>query len=221
MRHRWAATLATVLLLAAACGTEPADEPRAEDGTQDAEDAAPDDGAEPAEGNGDDPDEAAAEEDTDLLALDASCRTDELGFSIEHPDPWHVNDGEQLPVCTVFDPEPVEIPADRDLPTDLAIVLREEPVAFDELGARDEPGVEERSVEPATVDERDARVVELESTGAGLHPAGLVTYRYEVDRGAQTLVAETHDVEGAEPAYEERRDLLDAMMDSLEFHAPA
>jgi hypothetical protein len=148
-----------VLVLAAGCDQAPPEDPAADDGA----DAHPVDAA------------------GDLLELDAECRSQEQGYVVAHPQPWHVNAGEHLPPCSVFDPDPVQLEDDRELPADLAVTM-----------------------------------VEVEATGEGLRTAGLVTYRYYVDWGSDTLIAETHDVADAELAFEDRRDLLDAMMDNLE-----
>lgn len=192
--------LAVLVTVAVACDQGPREEPA--DGG-DASGAADDDpGAEPEVGS--------------LLALDATCRSPEQGYRVSYPGPWHVNDGEHLPSCTVLDPDPVEVEPGRDLPTDLAVTIRREDVPFEEVTQLDS-GVERKiSAEDVKVAERDARMLEVEATGAGLYPEGLRTHRYYVDWGSDTLVAETHDAGGMEFPYEERRDLLDAMMDSLE-----
>ncbi len=183
-------------LLAAACADDP--EPEAPDGG--VEDVADD------------------EDDREPLALDASCTNEELGFTIDYPGDWHVNEDGTLPACSVFDPEPVDLPEDRNLPTDLAVTVRQERVAFDEPDHEDDPTVEVRASESVTVDGRDAEIVMLRATGDGLHAEGLVTHRYRVDRDGQTLVAETHESDGGED-HGAGRGLLDVMMDSLEFTA--
>lgn len=194
--------VAVLLTVAVACDQGAQEEPTAdEDASGDADD---DISADP------------EDEDGSLLALDAECRSQEQGYVVSYPEPWHVNDGEHLPSCTVFDPDPVEIEGGRDLPTDLAVTIRREDVPFGEVTELDSDAEREISAEDVKVAERDARMLEVEATGAGLYPEGLRTHRYYVDWGSDTLVAETHDAEGMEFAYEERRDLLDAMMDSLE-----
>lgn len=55
------------------------------------------------------------------------------------------------------------------------------------------------------------------STGEGLYEAGLATYAYLVDLDGSTLIANTHDVDEAQPSFAERRDILDAMVDSFTF----
>lgn len=63
---------------------------------------------------------------------------------------------------------------------------------------------------------RRAIVAELEATGEGLHDRGHRSYSYFVDLTAGTLIATTHRVDAPGwPSYEERRRILDAMMQSL------
>jgi hypothetical protein len=199
--YRLTGLVVLLALAAVACGGEPED-PAGEDAT------APE---APAEEVDDEPD------DEDLLALDASCENSEWGFVIEYPADWEVNEEGPLPACSVFHPESIEFPDDRELPAELAIALREEPQPLEELDPDVDPTIEVRSRDRVTIDERDAEILEVEATGDGAHAQGLVTYRYHVDRGANTLVAETHDLEVLDLDFEARRGLLDAMMDALVF----
>lgn len=57
-------------------------------------------------------------------------------------------------------------------------------------------------------------MVEVRSTGAALLPDDVRSYRYAVDLGDQRLVAVTHDV--GEPAYEDTKQVLDQMMDTID-----
>jgi hypothetical protein len=61
---------------------------------------------------------------------------------------------------------------------------------------------------------RPAVRAETVSTGDGLLPEGIRSYRYAVDLDGRTLVAVTRDVEGLD--YAGNQDVVDAMMASLE-----
>ncbi len=164
-----------------------------------------------------DPDETAAEDEADApdVALDASCTNDAVGYTVDHPADWVVNEGDGLPACSAFDPETVDIPDATEIPFEIAVVIREARIDIDT--AADVDGAEELSREETTVDGRDAVIVEAEGTGDFFFPEGLTFTRYHVDLGHTTLIGVTFDVDDAELTYEERRDVLAAMMASLEF----
>jgi hypothetical protein len=60
--------------------------------------------------------------------------------------------------------------------------------------------------------------IEGESTGEGLHDRGIRSYQYVVDLGDTSMIAVTYDV--GEPAFERKRQVLDAMMATLDFRQP-
>lgn len=153
------------------------------------------------------------------MALDQSCTNQTYGFRVQYPAGWVVNQANGLPPCSAFDPHDAGMPAAADIPTDIAIVIHRDDVAFGTATdfAADFT-VEALSRREAMVDGRAAVVAELEHTGDGMYPAGHRFYAYFVDRAGRTLVGMTHDVDGAGPsAYDERRRILDRMMDSLSF----
>lgn len=151
-------------------------------------------------------------------ALAQSCTNDEVGYEVSYPDGWVVNE-EGLPGCSAFDPEDVDIPEVGEIPADIAVVIHENRVEFERATDFEaDPGVEVIAEDEATVDGRTAIVVELEHTGEALYPEGWISYAYYIDLDPFTLQAVTFDHDGAgPPAYEERRDILDAMVDSLTF----
>jgi hypothetical protein len=156
------------------------------------------------------------ERDT-ILGGSQECLNREEGYSVSYPEGWRVNTGGVLGDCSVFDPEPVRIPRDSEIPTDLAIVIGFQPVPISTL-AGDMRGRREISRETTTVDGRAAIRMDSESTGEGLHDAGLRSYEYFVDLGDSTMVAATHD-SGPLP-FARKRLILDAMMASFDFRQP-
>jgi hypothetical protein len=164
----------------------------------------------------DDPDPTPPEEE---VALDASCTNEEVGYEVDYPAEWNVNEDNIIPACSVFDPGRAELPEVGEIPADLAVVIREQRVEFDRVtDFEGDPTIEVLSQEETTVDGRSAYVVEYEHTGEGMYPEGMVTYGYFVNIEPFTLTAITHDLEEAEPpSYDERKEILDAMMASLTF----
>ena len=145
-----------------------------------------------------------------------SCDNEEAGFTVSYPADWSTNEPDGLPACSVFDPDAIELPEASEIPLDLAVIVRREPVAQPEL-LEEDMFEEQLSVEETTVADRPAAGVESRATGAGLIDEGTVSYRYYVDLGGgETLIAETHDVPGSD--YERNRRVLDEMLDTLELH---
>lgn len=139
------------------------------------------------------------------------------GYMVEYPATWHVNTGEILGPCSLFDPDPIEVPRDSEIPLEIAITIDFEPVPFatltgEVLGRRD------LSREQTTVDGREAMRIECESTGEGLHDPGIRSYQYFVDLGDTTMIATTYGA-GSLPLERKRR-ILDAMMARLDFRQP-
>lgn len=169
------------------------------------------------------PAEVASSESAGGVAADPAMeRTTECvdrieGYAVEYPATWHVNTGEILGPCSLFDPDPIEVPRDSEIPLEIAITIGFEPVPFaaltgDVLGRRD------LSRERTTVDGREAMRIEGESTGEGLHDPGIRSYQYIVDLGDTTMIATTYSA-GSLPLERKRR-ILDAMMATFDFRQP-
>ncbi len=145
------------------------------------------------------------------------CTNRVEGYAVQYPATWHVNTGEILGPCSLFDPDPITVPRDSEIPLEIAIAIGFEPVPFATLtggvlGRRD------LSRERTTVDGREALRIEGESTGEGLHDRGIRSYQYFVDLGDTTMTAATYSV-GAMP-FERKRRILDAMMATFDFREP-
>lgn len=144
----------------------------------------------------------------------SECVNREAGYVLRYPADWHVNGGEILGPCSLFDPEQIEIPRGSEVPVESALMIGLEPVPFttltgEVLGRRD------LSRERTTVDGREAMRIEGETTGDGLYDRGIRSYQYFVDLGDTTMVATTYGV-GSLPLDRKRR-VLDAMMETLAF----
>jgi hypothetical protein len=155
------------------------------------------------------------------VAFEQTCTNEAYGFRVDYPAGWETNPPNGLPPCSAFDPEDASMPAATEIPTDIAIVIHGEDVAFARVtDFHADPTVEPVSQRETTVDRRSAVAVELAHTGGGMYPEGHHRYGYFVDLGSATLIGMTHDVEAAPgPAYDDRRRILDDMMTSLRFLA--
>lgn len=199
------------LLLAAACDQDrsqgaPAAVPAAEESVVRAGDGAVD-GEEP----------ASAPELEPVMGETRECMNREQGYSLEYPADWQVNDAELMGPCALFDPDPLDVPENSELPPSIAVAIDVEPVPFATVTG-EVMGRREISREATIVDGRTAVRMEAESTGEGLHDRGLRSYHYFIDLGAMTMVATTHGV--GDMPFDRKRRILDAMMATLEFHEP-
>ena len=145
-------------------------------------------------------------------ALAQRCTNAKHEFSVSYPAGWHTNDGKVIPACSLFDPSPIVVPEQSELPFEIAVVIGidETPFNRDPKSSQWEKVL---SVEPLTVRGADAVRLEVEATGEGLAERGMRTLRYVVDiGGGRTLTAATHN---ASPAYEEHKKELARMMETI------
>jgi hypothetical protein len=136
------------------------------------------------------------------------------GYAVRYPAGWHVNTGDVVAPCSLFDPGPIEVPRDSEIPVSIAVMIGVEPVAFATLTG-DVLGRREVSRQSLMVQGREAMRIDGESTGEGLYDRGIRSYEYFVALGDSTLTAATYGV-GSLPL-ERKRLILDAMMETLEF----
>lgn len=151
------------------------------------------------------------------VVLSQSCTNPEDGYSIQFPDGWFANEGELVPTCRFFHPEPFKVPEATEV-FDLAVTVRVDDVPFSRVASDvDSLGEQVLSREEITVAGHQAVRVEAESTGDALLPEGVRSYRYHVEVDDGTLTATTHDV--GDLAYETNKEVLDDMMETLELDA--
>jgi len=143
----------------------------------------------------------------------ASCTNEETGYRVDYPAAWHTNRGDVMPACSLFDPQPIEIAPATELPHDIAVAIRHEPVAFQQIV--EAPGRREVSREDTEVDGRPAIRLESLAEEPAMLPPGTRSYRYFVDLNGATLVAAAHDL--GEPDFTTKRQTLDRIMGSLRF----
>jgi hypothetical protein len=142
----------------------------------------------------------------------ARCTNATVGYEIAFPAEWETNTGEVMPECSLFDPEPIRVEPATELPYDIAVSIREEPIAF-ETFTGEMRGRRELTRENTTVGGRRAARMESESTGEGLLPEGIRSYQYIVDLGGSVLLLSTHDI--GYPPYHQTVRVLDDMARTL------
>jgi hypothetical protein len=146
--------------------------------------------------------------------LEQRCENEQDGFAVGYPGGWHTNPGDGVPACTFFHPEEFELPEARDVLGELAIHIRREPAAFEDVTG-DDPGVEVLEEEQLEIGGRPAVHREIEGTGETLVPQGMRSVQYAVDLGGgETLVAETYDA--GQLDFEDNADILEGMVGTLE-----
>lgn len=147
------------------------------------------------------------------LAQSCTLEDRDVRIVVRFPEAWHVNSAQPVPRCTAFDPDPIDLPGRTELPRDLAVVLRVEPVGFDRASTAE--GVRVEAETRTTIDGRTAVRQEVVTTGEGLGPAGQRSVRYIIDAGTdRSIVMSTWDVEGND--FARSRDVLDAMARALD-----
>lgn len=152
--------------------------------------------------------------------LNERCAEPEIRYEVRYPEGWETNPGDVLPTCRVFDPGEIRLEEGTEIPFGYAISTFAEDRPYEEIveAIGEGPGLEVRSTEETTVDGRTALQVEAVGTGEALLPDGMARYGYLVDLDERTLLATTYDAGDLD--LETKRNVLDAMMDGLEWTGP-
>ncbi|HEX7153867.1 MAG TPA: hypothetical protein VF618_20425 [Thermoanaerobaculia bacterium] len=146
------------------------------------------------------------------LALSQRCTNTTYGISVAYPAGWHTNDGSVIPACSAFDPEPIVVPRESELPFDIAVIFGIETVPLDQL-TRSTQWERVLSTQQLTLHGRAASRVEVEATGEGLADRGLRSVRYVIalDDG-RSLLAATH---ATDASYPQNQEILKRMVESV------
>ena len=147
------------------------------------------------------------------------CDNPELGYAVSYPDDWYTNEAiapddpalDPIEACRYFGEEPIEVAPNAGLPSTVAI-------SFSRQAEAPPPsdGANVLSSQQVTVAGRPATVREFEGTAeSSFFGAGDRAYEYlvELPDGEILLASTTTDAEGD---YEEHKDVLDGMMETLE-----
>lgn len=168
------------------------------------------------------PDSSAVPPDTQRALTGAespkrgTCVHPELAYRIEYPAGWHTNPGNVMPECSLFDRAPIQVDPGTEIPFDIAVSIRREPVPFETV-TREMHAQRELARQVATVSGREAVRIETENVESLLRPAGSRSYRYFIGLGGETLIAATHDA--GDLGYERKKQILDEMIATLTFPA--
>ena len=144
--------------------------------------------------------------------LTAACTNPEVGYTVNFPNNWYYNThvagegaAEDVEACRYFSSEDFTVTPGSE-PTGVSIAISSDHSAFDASAD-----------ELVTVGGRQAARYESESTTPGFKG---MYYVYSIDLGdGTTLAAQTSDRWVGD--YEENKDILDAMMQSLVFGVQA
>jgi hypothetical protein len=152
-------------------------------------------------------------ETTEAQPAMTECASPE-GYAIRHPESWSTNPGDVVPACSLFDPEPFEVPEGTDERV-AAVGVFVDPVPFAEAAAPEDDRDADRAV--TAVDGLQAVRLEYQADGDGLWPAGTPITRYAVDVSsdeAETLHLDTIGL--AQFDYEDNQSVLDRMARTLD-----
>lgn len=53
----------------------------------------------------------------------AECTNPPYGYSVRYPADWHVSTGEVVDPCSLFDPDPIDVPPASEIPIDIAMMF--------------------------------------------------------------------------------------------------
>lgn len=164
----------------------------------------------------DDDDAGEAESSTTTAAPGwIPCVNGVAGYTVDQPADWRTNPGDVVPRCSLFDPDPIDVPEGTELPITIAVSIDAENVEASAI-TRDDRGSDVEARQEEQIAGRAATRLELVATGDGLHRAGLRSTMWVVARSADTsLVFRTYAA--GRPDYVEKQQVLDHMARSLRF----
>jgi hypothetical protein len=122
----------------------------------------------------------------DAMGATRTCVDDAHGYSVEYPATWHVDTEGLFGACSLFDPDPVTVPVESEVPLEIAIQMGIASMPAATLTG-DVMGRRNLQRERFTVAGRDAVRIEGETTGEGLHSRGIRMVEFFVDLGERTL----------------------------------
>jgi len=147
--------------------------------------------------------------------LGQTCTNKQIGYTIGYPEDWQTNTGNVLEACQVFDPNLPQTSA-QTATFDEAVFIRLAQISLEKITDKNNTQTELSREKALLQNNKTAVVIEAKATGQGLLPKGIQSYRYYVEMGDETLIAETFDVEGQD--YQRNKAILDQMMQTLELN---
>jgi hypothetical protein len=138
------------------------------------------------------------------------------GVTVTYPAAWFAYAGDATWKCLLFDPDPITVPPDSELPEVAVAVLPIPERTFAQAVSEYEDARYWTIVRSGdtTVDGKPARAYELDTTGEGFYPKGIREYVIVVDRGERGyLVIETVGQPGAD--FEANVTIVDLMAGAI------
>lgn len=146
------------------------------------------------------------------------CTNEVEGWVVAYPADWHVNEGDAIGPCRLFDPDPVELGSEpSEVPPSIAVQLRtEDAIALQ--GVAEDPTVEVVDRRAVLVDGRPGERLEERHGSDGLLPEGTRSVRYVIDLGGRVLLASAFDL--GQPEFDAKVRVLDELVGRVDLVDP-
>ncbi len=166
----------------------------------------------------DSPAETPAETPTpepSVTADTATCRSETVGITVTYPAAWHAYSGDARWTCLLFDPNPITVTPDSELPMVGIAIFSDTRSAATVLADYKSTSVYTLiNSDTGTVDGKDAWAYEVENTGEGYYQKGVRQTVVVVDRGSRgSLILET--VGNAGEPYDTYIQVLRGVVDAI------
>jgi hypothetical protein len=145
----------------------------------------------------------------------ASCRNDTAGIDVLYPVDWHAYKGDAQWTCMLFDPQPITIDPQTELPS-VAVNIYQDVRAIETVKKDFKTSSVYKLLRQGslTVDGLPAVAYEVENTGNGYYSKGVLQTVVLVDRGSRgALVMETVGEAGS--TYDGNVSMLELMAGSI------
>jgi hypothetical protein len=145
----------------------------------------------------------------------ASCHSDVAGVTVTYPADWVAYVGDPW-TCMLFDPDPITIPANSELPmVGVAVFVDSRAISAVEADLADTTMYTTVDSGEGEVDGYSAVAYEVENTGNGFYQKGTLELIVLVDRGALgTLILETVGEPG--DRYDANAEVLGQIIETLQ-----
>jgi outer membrane biosynthesis protein TonB len=142
------------------------------------------------------------------------CRSDRLGVTVTYPKDWYAYEGDPQWTCLLFDPNPIKLDPNTEISATIQMMDDGRTFAAVTKDYATASVYTVKAKASLTVDGLPAVGYQLENTGQGYYPKGILQTVFVIDRGSRgTLVAETVGKKGA--AYDANVKILELMVGNL------
>ncbi len=177
--------------------------------------AAPTPSVAPSDSPAETPAQTPATPEPSVAADSATCRSETAGITVIYPAAWHAYSGDARWTCLLFDPNPITITPDSELPMVGIAIFSDTRSAATVLADYKTTSVYTLlNSDTGTVDGKDAWAYEVENTGEGYYQKGVRQTVVVVDRGSRgSLILET--VGNAGEPYDTYVQVLRGVVDAI------